>query len=123
MGDRARVLRLLVIVAAAACGKSQVAPSIPPAVTIIVAPTGVSPRHTTIPLGARVTFTNTDGEPHAMSSDPHPEHTDCPEINQVGYLLTGQTRETGNFVSARVCGFHDHNKPDIVGLQGTITIQ
>jgi hypothetical protein len=31
-----------------------------------------------------------------MSSDPHPFHTDCPEINEVGFLTAGQSKRTGN---------------------------
>jgi hypothetical protein len=71
-----------------------------------------------------VTFINNDTIPHNMASDPHPEHTDCPEINQVGVLSPGQSRQTGNMTTNRAtCGFHDHDQPTVVSLQGTITIQ
>ena len=36
-------------------------------------------------------FVNNDSRSHEMFSDPHPEHTDCPEINQVGFLSPGQS--------------------------------
>jgi hypothetical protein len=58
-----------------------------------------------------------------MSSDPHPEHTDCPELNQIGTLNTGQTRSSGNLNTARRCGMHDHINPDRASLKATITIQ
>jgi hypothetical protein len=59
-----------------------------------------------------------------MTSDPHPDHTDCPEINSVGALSAGQTKQTGNMTTNRtVCGFHDHDAPTVVTLQGKITIQ
>ncbi len=29
-------------------------------------------------------------------------------MNQVGHLEPGQSRETGNFVTARTCTYHDH---------------
>ena len=58
-----------------------------------------------------------------MSSNPHPDHTDCPEINQAGFLNQGQSRQTGNLNTARTCGFHDHNQDSNANLQGTITIQ
>jgi hypothetical protein len=83
----------------------------------------VSPRTITIATGSRVTFINNAGSPRDMTSDSHPEHLDCPEINQVGFLLPGQQRETGNFVQPKVCGFHDHDRPDDVSLQGTITVR
>lgn len=74
-------------------------------------------------IGTRVLFVNSDSRPHNMNSDPHPEHTDCPELNQVGFLTPGQSRETGNLVTARTCGFHDHDNPALTTLQGTITIR
>jgi len=58
-----------------------------------------------------------------MSSDPHPEHTDCVEINQVGFLTPGQSRATGNLNTAKSCGFHDHNQPSNGSLTGRIVIQ
>ena len=67
---------------------------------------------------------NNDTTAHNMTSNPHPEHTDCPEINSVGLINAGQTKRTDNMVTNRsVCGFHDHDRPDTAGLQGSITIQ
>jgi hypothetical protein len=60
---------------------------------------------------------------HDMSSDPHPTHTDCPEIDQVGVLNPLQSRQTGNLNIARVCGYHDHDRDTVQGLRGTITVQ
>jgi hypothetical protein len=48
-------------------------------------------RTLTVPPGTRVTFINNDTRVHEMDSDPHPDHTDCPEINQVD-LLTRDRR-------------------------------
>lgn len=83
----------------------------------------VSPATITVAQGSRVTFVNNHNRPHDMSSDPHPSHEDCPEINQVGFLQAGQTRTTGNLNTVRRCGFHDHNEPSNTGLIGSITIQ
>jgi hypothetical protein len=58
-----------------------------------------------------------------MNSDPHPEHTDCPAINDVGFIAQGQTKTTGNLNTIRTCRFHDHNQPSETALQGSITIQ
>ena len=58
-----------------------------------------------------------------MDSDPHPEHTDCPELNQIGFLNPGQSRQSGNLNIARQCGMHDHQSPDTKSLWATITIQ
>jgi plastocyanin len=83
----------------------------------------VAPAELIVPPGTRVLFTNNDSRRHDMSSDPHPEHNLCPEINQVGVLQTGQTRETGNLVTVRTCGFHDHENPDNRLLTGRIIIR
>jgi hypothetical protein len=89
--------------------------------TITITSAGVSPKDIQIALGARVLFINNDTKPHEMGSDPHPDHTECPFINQVGFLQPGERRETGNSVLERVCGFHDHDNPDVQNLRGTIT--
>lgn len=83
----------------------------------------VSPTTVTIAVGGRVTFVNNHNRNHDMASDPHPEHTDCPSMEQVGFLTPGQSRTSGNFNTARRCGFHDHNEPTTTALQGTIIIQ
>jgi len=92
------------------------------AATITITAAGISPKTVTVAVGTRVTFVNNDSRPHDMNSNPHPEHTDCPEIN-VGFISAGATGTTQNLTRARVCGFHDHNQPDVTALQGTITIQ
>lgn len=92
--------------------------------TITISSSGVvSPKTLTVPIGSRVTFVNNDSRPHDMSSNPHPEHTDCPPINDVGFLTVGQTKLTGNLTVARTCGYHDHNRDSDTNLQGVIVIQ
>lgn len=76
-----------------------------------------------VAAGGRVTFVNNNNQPHDMSSNPHPDHTDCPAINQVGFLQPGQSRATGNLNTVRTCGFHDHERDLDTSLQGTIVIQ
>ena len=83
----------------------------------------VTPSSVTIVRGGRVTMINNHTRAHDMSSDPHPEHTTCPELNQWGFLQPGQSRTSGNLNTARTCGFHDHNEPDTANLKGTIVIQ
>jgi plastocyanin len=83
----------------------------------------VSPTSLTVSAGTRVTFVNNHNRQHDMASDPHPEHTNCQEVNQVGNLQPGQSRQTGNLNTVRSCGYHDHNDPSNSGLMGTIVIQ
>jgi len=91
--------------------------------TITITSSGASPRNVEISAGSRVRFVNNDSRSHNMASDPHPEHTDCLEINQVGFLSPGESRETGNLVDLRTCGFHDHDNPNTGNLTGKITIK
>ncbi len=91
--------------------------------TITITATGVSPKDIQVSPGARVTFVNNDTRAHQMTSDPHPEHTDCSEINQVGVLAPGQSRQTGNLNTVRTCGFHDHDLPAVSNLTGTVVIR
>ena len=119
---------ILALLTSSSCGggtKSPTTPSGPVVVTTTVTITaaGVNPKDIQVSLGARVLFVNNDTSPHEMGSDPHPEHTDCTNINQVGFLQPGQSRETGNFVQTRVCGYHDHRNPDVPSLRGSITIK
>ena len=96
----------------------------PSGATITIGANGaVSPSQVTIATGQSVTFVNNDSRPHEMHSDPHPVHTDCPPMNTVGVLSVGQTRTTNAFPTARTCGFHDHNNPDVAALTGRVIIQ
>jgi plastocyanin len=83
----------------------------------------VSPTELVVAPGSRVLFTNNDSRRHDVTSDPHPEHTDCQEINQVGLIAPNQSRETGNLVAVGTCGFHDHENPDENRLKGRIVVR
>jgi plastocyanin len=126
--DRVAVLALLVCILAAGCGSgSPVSPTPPPVSTqptITITSAGiVTPAELVVSPGARVLFVNNDSRRHDIASDPHPEHVDCPEINQVGVLIPGASRETGNLVTVRTCGFHDHENPTNNNLRGRIVIR
>ncbi|HUQ89456.1 MAG TPA: hypothetical protein VM096_17975 [Vicinamibacterales bacterium] len=131
---------LLIVATAVACGGGSSTPTTPTTptspsnpttpttpsatATITIGTDGrVTPSSVTITAGGRVTFVNNHTRPHDMNSDPHPEHTDCPEMAAVGFLSPGQSRTSSNFNNRRTCGFHDHNEPDSAGLKGSIVIQ
>jgi plastocyanin len=110
------------------CGGGSTSPSTPPenpvnTSTVTIANNRVSPVTIVVPRGTQVTFINSDNRSHDIQSDPHPEHTDCPEIGQVGFLNPGQSRQTGNLNIARTCGYHDHSTPEVKSLLGSIVIQ
>ena len=129
---------VMVAATAAACGgggsSTPTTPTTPTSPTNPTTPTDtatitigsdgrVTPASVTINRGGRVTMINNHNQSHDMSSDPHPEHSQCPELNQWGFLSAGQQRTSGNLNTARTCGFHDHNLPDNTGLQGRVIIQ
>jgi len=124
----ARIVSAGVVVTAAACGgsgDSNASPTPVPvsATTITVSASGANPRNIVVSRGTQVTFVNADGSVHEMYSDPHPEHTDCPEFDSVGRLSPGATRQTTNLVALGTCRFHDHLNPDNSALKGSVTIQ
>jgi len=135
LSESSRFGLLLLALAVSSCGGGGSGPTSPaptptpatqppaagPTVTITAA--GVSPKQIEIAVGARVTFVNNDTAFHEMASDPHPVHTDCPPMNEVGAVTPGQSRQTGPFLTARTCGFHDHGQPTNPALQGTIVIR
>ena len=91
--------------------------------TVTLTSAGASPVAISVSQGTRVLFVNNDNRQHEMTSDPHPEHTDCPEINNIGFISPGQTKETGNLNTRRTCGYHDHNDPNNARFKGRIVIQ
>jgi hypothetical protein len=125
------VLVASAVAIAAACGSSS--PSSPSAGgsctpsananTLVIQNNTICPAALTVARGAQITILNSDSRTHEMDSDPHPEHTDCPELNQIGFLNPGQSRQSGNLNTARKCGMHDHASPDTASLRATITIQ
>jgi plastocyanin len=129
----AQVFAVAALAAVAACGgDSNGTPTGPGAgsgspgpsgATITIANGAVSPSTVTISVGQSVTFVNNDGGVRNVTSDPHPVHTDCPQINAVGNISNGQTKLTSAFTAAGSCGFHDHDRPDEASRKGRINIQ
>jgi plastocyanin len=110
------------------------APSPPPAPTptpgpppltatvVIGSNNSFAPKEVTISVGGRVTFVNQNNRAHDITSDPLHLHTDCPPIIAVGFIVPGQTKETGQLNVARVCGFHDHMQENNTDLHGRIIV-
>jgi plastocyanin len=83
----------------------------------------MSPLELTIAVGQRVTFINTDTRPHDVVGGIDPNHPDCPEIAQAGFLTPGQRGDTGIFATARTCEYHDHTQLSVAAFQGRIIIR
>jgi hypothetical protein len=67
-------------------------------------------------------FINNDSRAHEPSSNPHPSHTQCPELN-IGRLEPNQSRESGPAVGGRTCGFHDHLDEGNAALRGSVQVR
>lgn len=114
--------------ALATCGGKSANPGAPtPAdnpVQMTISASGVlTPSELVVSPGTRVLFINNHSQRHHMSSDPHPDHGDCPPIDQVGVLSQGQRRETGNLITVRTCGLHDHDDAENPALRGRIIVR
>jgi plastocyanin len=83
----------------------------------------MTPLELTIAVGQRVTFVNNDNRAHDVVGGIDPNHPDCPEIAQAGFLAPGQRGETGVFATARTCEYHDHTALGSPGFQGRIVIR
>jgi hypothetical protein len=104
-------------------GFTFVTPPPPPPPVITITTAGVSPSNLSITLGMRVRFLNNDTVTRSMNSDPHPTHEQCQEINQVGLLAPGESRETNAFNTRKTCGYHDHIDPSNAKVFGTIVVR
>jgi plastocyanin len=108
----------------------QVAPPTPPAppsppltASVAIRDSGFSPSEVIVAVGGRVTFTNADSRPHDMLGGPDHTRLDCSEVDVVGFLVPGQSRETRVFETPRVCEFHDHNNLGNPAFQGRILVR
>jgi plastocyanin len=90
---------------------------------VTVTASGVSPQVITVAVGGHVTFTNADTRPHDFSGGPDPSRPECPEIDVAGFVVPGQSRQTGVFATARTCEYHDHTYVGVEAFRGRIVIQ
>lgn len=81
---------------------------------------GFSPETISIKKGSSVNFENTDTLPHWIASDPHPTHSNLPELDSRQALLEGDTY-VFTFQEAGVFTYHDHLNP--FDLNGTVIVE
>ncbi|HKE83747.1 MAG TPA: hypothetical protein VKB50_08340 [Vicinamibacterales bacterium] len=114
------VFSVAVVLSAVSCN-SELSPS--SVATITITATGVEPKEVQIKAWNHVTFVNADTRPHNIVSDPINVHTQCPSINEVGYLPPGSSRDTRTLNLTGVCGYHDHLNLDDDSLKGSIVVE
>ena len=90
-------------------------PTAPVFPTVRITPGGPSPQGIVVAVGDRITFINNDVVAHTIAGGPDPDHPDCREIDNVGFLVPNQSRQTLDLPTARTCDYHDHNTPTLTG--------
>nr|MBA2356640.1 hypothetical protein [Acidobacteriota bacterium] len=78
---------------------------------ITVTAQGVTPRVLVVAPGEQVTIRNLDTVTHQIFSAPYLERSQCPALNQIGFLQPGESRASGNFTAPGICGFLDDVRP------------
>lgn len=77
--------------------------------TVRITSSGVNPTEIVVSVGEQVLFINNDSQPHDVAGGPDIAHPDCREIDAVGFLVPGQSRQTAPLPVARTCDYHDHS--------------
>ncbi len=75
---------------------------------------GFSPATLTVKGGSQVTIKNTSSETLQLDSNPHPQHTDDPELN-VGVISAGGSK-TFTVTTTGSHGYHNHLDPSDTGM-------
>lgn len=77
---------------------------------------GFNPKAIRVTPGTVVTFKNQTNQKMWVASDPHPNHTDYPKLNQdqIGMMYSHEFEKVGTY------NFHNHQQP---AHQGTIFVE
>lgn len=128
MKYRFLLLALGLLLVAAACNKQKPTNPGPAAdqnsqvlsgsVEIKMIANGFEPNSVTIKQGTKVSFVNTDSNPHWPASVPHPTHTDYPGFDPLQAVSPGENW-TFSFDKVGTWGYHDHLNPS---THGTIIV-
>lgn len=86
--------------------------------TITYTDSGFTPSSITVHSGDTITLKNTSSESVQFDSDPHPVHTDDPELNAGAVSPGGSTTFTVSTKGTH--GYHNHLNP---AQQGTIVVE
>jgi plastocyanin len=76
---------------------------------VTITPSGVIPAVLVTGVGTKVTFVNNDVIPHDVLGGPDPSTPGCPEMDAVGFLTPGQSRQTATLEKTGTCEYHDHS--------------
>lgn len=85
--------------------------------TITFSDSGITPAQVTVKSGSFLTFQNNSTKKVSVGSDPHPTHTQNPEITGGEFVLDLEPGATSGVTMTKVgsWGFHDHLNPAVRG--------
>ncbi len=86
--------------------------------TVILDGDGFRPKEITISIGTEIFWENNSGDLATVDSNPHPMHTDHPELN-LGEFKNGEKLNL-TFTKPGVFKYHNHYNPE---QEGTITVK
>jgi plastocyanin len=98
---------------AAASGSPTASTSAPASATITYSSSGFSPAIVTVRKGGTLTVKNTTSSTMQFDSNPHPVHTDDPELN-IGSIAGGGSA-TITVTKTGSHGYHNHLDPSQTG--------
>ena len=115
------LVALITTVTLPACETSPIAPSDsgapPTGYRVTIAVVFLNPPSLDVPVGARVSFVNSDDNfAHHMASA-------CSEIDAVGLLQPRQSGQTAPFANAKTCSYYDRLQPANPLRQGRIIVR
>lgn len=84
------------------------------AATIRMTKEGFVPSSVTVKRGQTVRWVNAESQPHWLASDPHPSHTDNPDLDSLHELAQGETY-LYTFMKSGMVRYHDHLNPQYLG--------
>jgi len=93
-----------------------------PAATVTISANGFDLAEVQVTVGSRVTFANADMRMREIYSGLDHVRFECPEIDAVGLILPGQSRQTRVFESSRTCAFHDATNLGNQAFQGRVVV-
>lgn len=92
-----------------------------PSLAVRISPSGLNAMEQQGSRGMCVAFVNQDTVAHDVRSDPHPAHSDCPELS-VGLIPPGSSRTSLAISTWGTCGYHDELRPDDTRFTGRFVI-
>ncbi len=88
---------------------------------VSITSTGMSPQVLHVWEGRKAGFVNEDTQPHAVFADPHPAHTSCTGMLNIGTLAPGERRDVEN-LPIDACYYHDEGDPANMAFRGLVLV-